>query len=60
MPLFHLLALRIPNLKLRVAMVDNVTTYPCDPHFGAFFHPIDELGEETPLRVLEIPEVHFD
>ena len=41
-------------------MIDNVTTDPCDPHFGTFSHPINELGEETPLGVLEIPEVHFD
>ena len=40
-------------------MVDNVTTDPCDPHFSTFSHPIDELGEETSLWVLKIPEVHF-
>jgi hypothetical protein len=41
-------------------MVDNVAADPCDPHFGALSHSIDELGEETSLGVFEIPEVHFD
>lgn len=58
--LFHFLGFSIPNHELRVSLVEDVSTDACNAHFSAFLSPVDELGEETASRVLEITQVHFD
>ena len=51
----HPLGLGVPDLKLRVTVIDNVTTDASDSHSCALLHSIDKLSKEASSRVLEIP-----
>ena len=59
MALLHLLGLLIPNLELRVPVVDDVAANPYDAHLCPFSNPVDKLSEETSRGMLEIPQVDF-
>jgi len=50
----------LPDLEMRVAIVLHVTSHTCDLHGVSRLQLIYELGEETTLWMLEVPQVHLD
>jgi hypothetical protein len=56
----HDLGLLIPNKKLRVTLINDVSADSSDAHSGAGLNSIYELCEDTPSGVLEIPQVDLN
>jgi len=56
----HDLGLLIPNKKLRVALINDVSADSSDAHSSARLNSIYELCEDTSSGVLEIPQVDLN